>query len=165
MNFQRRLFIAFEAPVVLLGVGLVGSIAALSRTEASFDHFVHTEQAIYTSLQEMHTNGLQRGQLLRNLILDAGNPETQKSYEQATKAYEQAYRRALEVSADTPVHQKVQGLEPLVKGYSQAQQKVLDTASSSIPMAILAINADETPAWQALRESLMDLSRDITDCP
>ena len=160
MNFQRRLFIAFVAPVVLLVIGLVGSIVALNRTEASFDHFVHTEQAIYSSLQEMHANGLQRGQLLRNLILDAGNPETQKSYEQATKAYEQAYRQALEVSVETPVHQKVQGLEPLVKGYSQAQQKVLDTVSSSIPMAILAINADETPAWQALRASLMDLSRD-----
>ena len=160
MNFQRRLFIAFVAPVVLLLIGLVGSIDALNRTQSSLDHFVHNEQAINSSLQAIHTSALQRGQSLRNLILDTGNPETQKSFELATKAYEQAFRQALEVSADTPFFQKVQGLEPLVKAYSQAQKKVLDAASAGAPTAIQAITADETPAWQSLRAALMELSQD-----
>ena len=159
MNFQRRLFLAFVAPVALLVVGLLGAIVALNRTEASFDHFVHTEQAIDNSLQELHASALQRGQLLRNLILDSGNPETLKSFEQASQAYEDAFRRALGLSSQSATHEKVRALAPLVKGYAEAQQKVMDTASSSIPMAILAINANETPAWQSLHVALKAISQ------
>lgn len=86
MNFNQRLLLAFVAPAALFVAGLAGSIWSLDRTQSRFDHYIKTEQATASGLQDMYAQGLQMGQALRNIVLDPSNQQAYKNLEAAREA-------------------------------------------------------------------------------
>src|SRR5690606_35313201 len=98
MNFNQRLILAFVAPAVLFVASLAGSIWSLAQTQARFDQYITTEQAIASGVQDMYAQGLQMGQALRNILLDPNNPQAYKNFEAARKAFDDAHGATLEVA-------------------------------------------------------------------
>ena len=86
MKFNQRLLLSFVAPAALFVASLVASIWSLAQTQASFDRYINTEQAVANGVQEMYAQGLQMGQALRNIVLDPNNPQAYKNLDAARAA-------------------------------------------------------------------------------
>jgi methyl-accepting chemotaxis protein len=159
MNFNQRLVIAFVAPAALFVAGLAASIWSLAQTQSKFDHYINTEQAAASGLQDMYAQGLQMGQALRNILLDPENPQAYKNLENARAGFDVAYQATQSAAAGSPTAAALAPLGALRAEQAQAQDKVLALVKTSVPDAVQMLNAEETPAWRKLRGELLALGK------
>ncbi|WP_382152796.1 methyl-accepting chemotaxis protein [Hydrogenophaga sp. ANAO-22] len=159
MNFNQRLLLAFVAPAALFVAGLAGSIWSLAQTQSRFDHYIKTEQATASGLQDMYAQGLQMGQALRNIVLDPSNQQAYKNLEAAREAFDAAHQATLAAAKGTPAEAGLAPLAGLRTAQAQAQDKVLALLKTSAPDAVQMLNTEETPAWRKLRGELLQLGK------
>jgi len=157
MNFNNRLVLAFVAPAVLFVAGLAASIWALSRTQADFDNYIQTEQAVANGVTEVYAQGLQMGQALRNILLDPANPKAFENLEAARQAFESAHAKTLQSARGTSAESGLAPLAALRATQATAQNNVLALIKTDVPQAVATLNKEETPAWRALRTELLKL--------
>ncbi|MFP8836318.1 chemotaxis protein, partial [Hydrogenophaga sp. XSHU_21] len=157
MKFNRILILAFVAPAVLFVAALGASILSLTQTQTQFDRYIKTEQAAATGLQDMYAQGLQMGQALRNIVLDPANPQAYKNFDAARAAFDTAHKATLESVRGTPLEQALLPIAALRAEQARAQEQVLTMVKSSQAEAVQVLNAQETPAWRALRVELLKL--------
>jgi methyl-accepting chemotaxis protein len=157
MNFNSRLILAFVAPAILFIAGLAGSIWALARTQADFDNYLQTEQAVANGVREMYAQGLQMGQALRNILLDPANPKAYQNLDGAKSAFDEAHAATLLSARGTPAEAGLAPLAALRATQAAAQDKVLAQVKINVPQAVELLNSEETPAWRALRSELLKL--------
>ena len=160
MNFNNRLVLAFVAPAILFISALSGSIWALARTQANFDSYLQTEQAVANGVREMYAQGLQMGQALRNILLDPANPKAYQNFDGARNAFDEVYAATQQSARGTPAEAGLASLASLRSTQNAAQQKVLDQVKGDVPKAVETLNREETPAWRALRGELLKLKDD-----
>mgnify|MGYP000131336184 CR=1 FL=1 len=159
MNFNQRLLLAFVAPAALFVAGLAGSIWSLAQTQSRFDHYIKTEQATASGLQDMYAQGLQMGQALRNIVLDPSNQQAYKNLEAARDAFDAAHQATLAAARGTPAEAGLAPLAGLRTAQAQAQDKVLALLKTSAADAVQMLNTEETPAWRKLRGELLQLGK------
>jgi len=159
MNFNQRLLLAFVAPAALFVAGLAGSIWSLAQTQSRFDHYIKTEQATASGLQDMYAQGLQMGQALRNIVLDPSNQQAFKNLEAAREAFDAAHQATLAAARGTPTEASLAPLVGLRTAQAQAQDKVLALLKTSATDAVQMLNTEETPAWRKLRGELLQLGK------
>ncbi|MBP7568316.1 MAG: chemotaxis protein, partial [Burkholderiaceae bacterium] len=159
MNFNQRLLLAFVAPAALFVAGLAGSIWSLAQTQSRFDHYIKTEQATASGLQDMYAQGLQMGQALRNIVLDPSNQQAYKNLEAAREAFDAAHQATLAAARGTPAEASLAPLAGLRTAQAQAQDKVLALLKTSAADAVQMLNTEETPAWRKLRGELLQLGK------
>ena len=155
MKFSSKLLLCALVPAVLFMVGLAGSIGGLVYTKNEFDRYIRTEQRISAGLTDMYAQGLQMGQALRNIVLDPANPQALRNLEAARDAYSQVYTRTAEIAVGTPFEAGLARLPALRSTHAQAQERVIELARAQSPETIGFLNANETPAWRALRADLL----------
>ena len=63
----------------------------MARTQSDFDHYLASNQAVVTQLQELYAQGLQSGQAVRNIVLDSGDRQAVDNLRNARMAYDDAY--------------------------------------------------------------------------
>jgi len=157
MRFGVRLLLCSLVPAALFVVALCVSLWGLLRTQGDFDRYIQQEQAVASGLNEMYAQGLQMGQALRNIVLDPANKRAYDNLTAAQDAYEVAARDVGARAAGTPLQATLGQIAKLreVQGAKQAQ--VLIAVRSGDPAATARVlNAEETPAWRALRALLME---------
>ena len=157
MNFNNRLVLSFVAPAILFVAGLAGSIWALARTQADFDNYIQTEQAVANGVTEMYAQGLQMGQALRNILLDPANPKAYENLDAARLAFETVHTATLASARGTPAEPGLAPLAALRGAQAAAQDKVLQQVKLDVSQAVTLLNKEETPAWRALRTELLKL--------
>ena len=156
MSFHARLLLCVLLPAVLFVAALASSLWGLVRTQNEFDRYLGTEQALSQGLSEMYAQGLQMGQALRNIVLDPSNKSAYTNFSGAQTAYDKAFAEVTRLSAGTPAADALPELARLRDAQAQRQQKVLTLVSSDVDAAMLSLNAEETPAWRALRTKLLE---------
>jgi methyl-accepting chemotaxis protein len=159
MKFNQRLLLSFVAPAALFVASLVASIWSLAQTQASFDRYINTEQAVANGVQEMYAQGLQMGQALRNIVLDPNNPQAYKNLDAARAAFDDAHRDTLAAARGTASEAALAPLAGQRAAQAQAQDKVLALVKTDATAAVAMLNAEETPAWRKLRGELLSLGK------
>ncbi len=157
MNFNRRLTLSFVTPALLFVLSLSGSILAMRHTQAQFDQYLNTEQAVANGVTDMYAQGLQMGQALRNVLLDPANAKAYKNLEAARAAFDQAHKTTVAAARDTAGEPGLAPLAALRARQAEAQDKVLALSKTDTPKAIELLNREETPAWRELRGQLLAL--------
>ena len=154
MDFRTRIIAFAAVPALLFIIGLGVSISELVGTKNSFGHYISSEQAIERGLSEMYAQGLQMGQALRNVVLDPGNPRAMENFKSAQSAYDKAYAETLDGARGSALEAAFSELPKLRQAQAKAQEKVLElVAAKGEPIPVL--NAQETPAWRALRGEIL----------
>jgi methyl-accepting chemotaxis protein len=156
MKFNTRLLLCAAVPSVLFVAALATSVGGLMRTQAEFDRFISTEQAIAGGLSEMYAQGLQMGQALRNIVLDPANKKAYDNFDAAKAAYTQAFDGTRKAAQDTPVAARLDALAPLRQTQAEKQEQVLALVKTDQAAAVKALTAGETPAWRELRAKLLE---------
>jgi methyl-accepting chemotaxis protein len=161
MNFNSRNLLAFVAPGLLFLAALTTSIWSLVQTQRQFDRYIETEQALANGTREMYAQGLQMGQALRNILLDPENPKAYQNLETARADFGRAHEAALLLARDTPAASALSALADLRGAQARAQDQVLALLKTDRDQAVQALNAQETPAWRALKAELLRLRDEL----
>ena len=157
MRFGVRLLLCSLVPAALFVVALLVSLWGLLRTQGDFDRFIQQEQAVANGLNEMYAQGLQMGQALRNTVLDPANKRAYDNLTAAQDAYEQAARDVAARAGGTPLQATLGEIGKLRAVQAAKQAQVLTAVrGGDLAGAGRLLNAEETPAWRALRAVLME---------
>jgi methyl-accepting chemotaxis protein len=143
-------------PACLFAAAVSASLMGSLNTRRSFDHFLDRELKVSNGLSEMHAQGLQMGQALRNIVLDPANRKGHENFQAAGKTYDQAYAQTLAAAAGMPALEHLQSLRPLRERHAATQARVLDLVKTDPASAMRDLTAEETPAWRALKADLLE---------
>jgi len=152
----------------LLLLGLVSSLGVIllagstvwysQRSKTYLLEFVEQHVALNRSATVTYANGLQMGQALRNIILDPANKKGYDNYSSAAEIFTKESVRLVELMKKTATEaSKVAELEARIAAWRPLQIKVLELAKGSqIGEATALLSPQETPAWRAVRDILLD---------
>jgi methyl-accepting chemotaxis protein len=146
-------FLVF-AGLMLLGVG-VSQYGQHSLAQQLRD-YVQKDQARLSAYGQMHAQGLQTGQAIRNILLDPQNPKAYENLAAAEKAFDTALDKADTLAAgpaEAAALKEVRSLwgkDRQLKAQLSAQAREGDAAG-----AIERLNKEETPVWRALKDVLL----------
>lgn len=155
-RFNVRLLLCSVIPAVLFSIALAVSLWGLTRTHDEFEQYINTEQFVANTLNEMYAQGLQAGQALRNILLDPGNRRAYDNLDAAESAYTRAMSGLRGVAEGTPLAAQLAEYERLHKVLSEKRHAVRMLAASDPREGAQVLNREETPAWRALRDRLVE---------
>ena len=156
MRFNARLIFCTVAPALLFVLALLSGHWGLARTQSDFDHYLASNQAVVTQLQELYAQGLQSGQAVRNIVLDPGDRQAVDNLRNARTAYDDAYADLVQRVRGTDIEAAVARMQALRQAQVQEQDQVVALAQHNRDAAAAALKAQETPAWRTLRAALLE---------
>ncbi len=158
MSFRNRLLIGMALIMVAFLAAIAVAYLGLRSSTTSFAKFLDGELAIHQHYREMYTQGLQMGQATRNILLDPANPKAFENLEKARKDFQGAREAAGKVASTTASFEKeLARIDGLVRKQAEAHAAVLAAVKGGqIDEAKQLTNTQETPAWRALKQALLD---------
>ena len=159
MSFRNRLMLGMALIMAALLAAIAFAYGGLRNTSHRFSDYLDGIGALNQCYREMYAQGLQMGQAMRNIVLDPENPKAFQNLEKARKDFSAAYQNAQRtVDRTDDYRQAVARLEPLLKTQADAQAAVLGALKSAASPEDVRklINSQETPAWRALKQALLD---------
>ncbi len=155
MTVKTKLGLAMALVFALFCAALAAAVVGMQSTRDRFEQFLGKDLALAQAATSMYAEGLQMGQALRNIVLDAANQKAYANLEDAAKGFEEA-GRAARAAADAEADRKVLD-EVLALRQKQApvQARIAALAAKDQAAAIEAINTDETPLWRSMRGPLL----------
>ena len=145
---------------------LSGSAIYFSGTaQKSLETFVNEPIAIRHSATIIYAQGLQRGQALRNILLNPGNTKGHENFAKAEESYNIELKKLLALleasSATSQIAQKIKHDSELW-GPLQAQVIELIKAGHRDEAQDILVNK-ETPGWRTLRDELLEITKQSTE--
>ena len=151
----RTLFLSGSFVIGVVIVLVIGVFAYMTMAvRAKFEEMVSSDVVVYGSLHEMHAQGLQGEQALRNIIMNPQDEKAKANFEKAARDFE----AALEL---TKKHTLVKGKLPLEsittkwQALTPARDEVRKTGEAGdLQGAIALLKSKETPLWRELKDDL-----------
>ena len=158
MSFRNRLLLGIALIMTAFIAAAVVANSGLNSTAARFGSFLDGIGKLQQSYQEMYAQGLQMGQALRNIVLDPDNPKAYQNLEKARKDFAAARERATQsANAVDGFSNSLSRLGALADAQAKAQAEVMAALKAGqADTAKALINSQETPAWRALKQALLD---------
>lgn len=161
-SIRYKFLLAVASACLLVVIALGVALSNLASISGSFATFVEQDQARLQAFANMYTQGLQGGQSLRNLVLDASDKKAMGNLEKSYKDFDDAFLAATRLTqADPALSAATREIGEKWKSTVLARQRVLDAMKSSQADAIKIINDDERPAWRLTRELLVKTIEDL----
>ena len=161
-SIRYKFLLAVASACLLVVVALGVALSNLASISGSFATFVEQDQARLQAFANMYTQGLQGGQSIRNLVLDASDKKAMGNLEKSYKDFDDAFLAATRLTqADPALSAATREIGEKWKSTVLARQRVLDAMKSSQADAIKIINDDERPAWRLTRELLVKTIEDL----
>ncbi|AXS81316.1 methyl-accepting chemotaxis protein [Dechloromonas sp. HYN0024] len=145
--------------IIIIGAIAMGSSwFGMQETQDRFGAYVNHDQALLDSFSEMYAQGLQSGQALRNIILDAQNKKAFENLEQARSDFQKQLEIARQLSAaDAEVRQLLEQISGMRAEQADIHEKILAAVREGDgPVAQRLLNDKETPVWRAYKKLLLD---------
>ena len=149
--------------LTVLGLGVCGffllalGIAAFSAAtvEHSLKTFIGQGIERNSLMNDLYAQGLQRGQAIRNILLDPGNPRAYENLEAAKTNFAKSLKElaALETGSEFKSAAPLQRLDEVDDKARVEMLAAVKAGDGARAKAILI--EKETPAWRALRSALL----------
>ncbi|MBL8429441.1 MAG: methyl-accepting chemotaxis protein [Dechloromonas sp.] len=158
LKVRSQLLLLAGVSLTLFAVALLVALFALQASQSRFHEYIARDAVRLAAFNSMYAQGLQSGQALRNIMLD---PTKRTSYDNLDKAlaeFKAALHTAKETSTARPdLAAMVAKFDDLANTQRAAREAVLaDVAASRFEEAKTRLNKEETVAWRALRQALLD---------
>jgi len=145
----------FISSLIMLAGGVI-ALKSLSDVAGRFAEFVERDQARLQAYNGMYAQGLQTGQAIRNIILDAANPKAYKNLETAQQEFSGHLDAARKLSADIDEASLLTDMEQRWAANTVLKNRIRDLAKAGQTAdAVQALNKDETPSWRAIKDILL----------
>ena len=149
--------------VAALGMLLlaVSSLIFTGRSEVLFTSFVDERIAVRHMATLAYANGLQKGQAIRNILLDPGKQTAYDNFDKAHAVFLQEAEKLLPALAnDAATHDIAPRLKANLERWQPLQKEVIDLVRAGNGEAAKALLvSQETPAWRQVRDDLLEIGK------
>lgn len=158
LNVRSQLLLLSGVSLSLFVIALLVAVFALQTNQARFQEFVERDAARLASFNEMYAQGLQRGQSIRNILINPANRNARNILGEALGEFNAALQKAKQLSAS---HAEIIGLLSRIEEQSKQNLAVhlsvlADIDAGKLDEAKVRINTEEIPVWRPLRKDILE---------
>ena len=157
LSLKARLFLL--SIVTALGVSIlaISSAVLTHSSEALLTKFADQGIAQRYLTMQLYANGLQKGQALRNVILNKDDKRGIENFNNATENFRKLQNTLMDNAHDFPP-QLFEKMKAHLAQWLPLQDKLLEIArSGDSETATQMLITEETPAWRLVREDLLEI--------
>ena len=161
LSLRGRLWLLGIASSLGMIVLALSAIVFAARSEAIFAKFVQETIAMRHSATLVYANGLQKGQAIRNILLDPGKKTAYDNFNNADKVFGQEIERLHSMLAAQEMTREIAArLKKNVDQWQPLQQQVIELvkAGNGEESKTLLVTK-ETPAWRLVRDDLLEIGK------
>lgn len=150
INTKVVLFLVSFTTVTLLSIIIV--LIELNETKNQLEKIVTEENDYLITTRDIYTQGLQRGQAVRNIIL---NPQDSKAKDNFDKAVEESlnmYDTLISKAKEKGHSKNFEDLKNLTEQDIELQNQIIDLVYQNKDEAIKMIIDVETPVWRSIKD-------------
>jgi len=146
---------------LLLVVAVLQSYRGMRSTEDRVDMFVEKYQALAFIVSEMHTQGIQTEQAIRNVILNPSDEKAMANYKKANEEFLESHKSASKLAKDlSRYEQNLAKLPALWQENAAVKEEIIALArSGNQASAIEMLAKQETPKWREIKAQIVDLQK------
>jgi methyl-accepting chemotaxis protein len=146
---------AFLSLLVMLAGGVI-ALWSLTNVADRFADFVNRDQVRLQAYGGMYAQGLQTGQAIRNIILDAANPKAYKNMEAAQQDFLKNLQIAQGLAVDSAEASALADMEKRWAANTALKNRIRDLArAGQTAEAVQVLNKEETPSWRDIKDILL----------
>ncbi|OGU01035.1 MAG: chemotaxis protein [Geobacteraceae bacterium GWC2_48_7] len=148
---------------LLLLVAAFQSYRGLLSTKERVDLFVEKYQTLAFIVSEMHTQGIQTEQAIRNVILNPSDDKALANYKKASGEFMDSHKSAAVLAKElTKYEQDLGRLPPLWQENSKIKEEIVLLARSGNQAAAIEIlTKQETPKWREIKAGIVELQKSM----
>ena len=148
------------ASLLLLGAAFE-SYRGMRASENRVDLFVEKYQTLAFIISDMHTQGLQTEQALRNIILNPADEKAMANYKKANEEFTDANKQASKLAKEIKKYE--QGVDKLPQMWSElgtVKEQIISLARSGNQVESIAmLNKEGTPKWRDIKAQIIELQK------
>ncbi len=145
--------------VSALGVAIV-ALSAIWFTfgsETTLHDFIDERIAVRHSAVTAYANGLQKGQALRNILLDPANPKGYDNFAKADEVFRAESDKLIQLLQQSGDQARADKMKADIGAWLPLQAQVIDLVKAgSRDEAQALLVSKETPAWRQVRDKLLE---------
>ena len=159
LSLKGRLWLLGIVSALSVGILALSSIWFAFSSEKLLHDFVDDRIAVRHSAVTAYANGLQKGQALRNVLLDPSNKKSYDNFAKANEVFKSESGKLIQLlSATTGASGKADKMKSEIETWLPLQAQIIDLIKAgNREEAQVLLVSKETPAWRAVRENLLDL--------
>ena len=146
---------------LLLLFAMFESYRGMRAAESRTDLFVEKYQVLAFIVSEMHTQGIQTEQALRNVILNPADEKAMANYKKANDEFLDSLAASAKLAKELKKYEGgLAKLHPLWQENSEVKAQIIDLArSGSQQAAIEMLATKETPKWREIKAQIVELQK------
>jgi len=148
---------------VLLVVTMLVSYSGMKGTERRFERYSGTFQALALTVSEMHTQGIQSEQAIRNVIFNPSDEKALANYKKASADVLELHKQSMELAASLPEYvAKLKNIPTLWQENGVIKDQIIELAKSGDqPAAVAMLNKEETPRWREIKAQIIAVQKQL----
>jgi len=155
VSLKGRLWLLGIVSALAVGILALSSIWFAFSSENLLHNFIDERISIRHSAMTSYANGLQKGQALRNILLDPANKKGYDNFSKADEIFRQESEKLTKLLLATGGSGKMKGN---IETWLPLQNQVIELIKAgNRDEAQALLVTKETPAWRAVRDDLLEL--------
>ena len=130
-------------------------------SEDRVDQFVNKYQTLAFIISDMHTQGIQTEQALRNIILNPSDEKAMANYKKANEEFVESNKQAATLAKEIKKYEQgIEKLPVLWQELGTVKDDIINKArSGQQPEAIEVLNKQGTPKWRDIKSQIIELQK------
>jgi methyl-accepting chemotaxis protein len=161
LSLKGRLWLLGMAAALGMGILAVSSILFTVSSESIFVSFVDQRIATRHTATLAYANGLQKGQAIRNILLDPGKKTAYDNFDKAQEVFTREIDKLLPLlAANSETQEIATRLKGNIEQWQPLQSKVIELVKAGNRDESQALLVEkETPAWRKVRDDLLEIGK------
>jgi len=161
LSLKSRLWLLGIAAALGMILLAISSLIFTGRSETLFVSFVDERIAVRHMATLAYANGLQKGQAIRNILLDPGKQTAYDNFDKAHAVFLGETDKLLPALADDPAGREIASrLKENLDRWQPLQKEVIELVKAGKLEAAQSLLVEkETPAWRKVRDDLLEISK------
>jgi methyl-accepting chemotaxis protein len=161
LSLKGRLWLLGITAALGMGILATSSIMFTASSEGIFVGFVDQRIATRHAATLAYANGLQKGQAIRNILLDPGKKTAYDNFDKAQEVFTREIDKLLPLLA---ANSETQGIATRLKNnieqWQPLQSQVIELVKAGNRDGSQALLVEkETPAWRKVRDDLLEIGK------
>lgn len=158
LSLKSRLWLLGIVSALSVGVLALLAIYSTSRSEMLLHDFIDERIAVRHSAVTAYANGLQKGQALRNILLDPANKKAFDNFAKAEEVFSMESARLVGLLSTAGNALQANKMKADIDVWLPLQSKVIELIKAGNQAEAQALLVGkETPAWRTVRDNLLEL--------
>lgn len=161
-SLNHKMLLIILIFLLFTGSSFLLSLYGLTEVRNQYEDFVESDVPFYSQTKDIYALGLQRGQAVRNLILNPQDEKALKNFQAAATDSLNLFEELLANAEKYGLQSEIESLHSLTQQDIQLQEKAVAMKDTDREGAFQFIVKEETPVWRQIKEAFFALEENVT---